>query len=735
VELFNRRVFFKKSAVAAGGFSGVISALGMSGSLSEERRQATQQTEEMLAARLARISSRHPSLHFNDREKEKLLRRVRRTHSRYAGILCEWVDRYQQWSPSNLLDKLKGNEVALEQCGAFITNAALAFVVSRRGKYLQLVQKWASEMCDYPQNEVRNYGFGIYAAGLARAYDWLYHDLTPGERERIRATLVNLVSQLYQRSLPGARGEYWWAQAYIHHDHWVPVGGYGEAALALLGEVKEASRWAAHAKVDFDFALSWLGEDGAWHEGAADWCYTVAPLLWFYGAWQGILGENLHDVPWIRNTAAYRLYHWLPDDSYVYLNDSFRSGRYNTSGSASCHLLRRLASLFRDSYAQWLAERDEAFDLKPVPKGVYQAPYESLSYTGNPVEYPHTDSQCVAWNLLWYDPEIRPVPPDGLPRARHFRNQGVAILRTGWDKDAAVISLSCAPLAGQRAAERVRNGEQLRLSNYSHAHADYSSFTLFARGQYFIVPPGYARRGSGFQNVVSVNGTEFVIDPSINVSISGLSEAQGFSCTVADATEAFPREAGVEQYRRYLVLLDCGWMILLDDLKLTERRKSTRHYNRFAWAVHSDPAVHKLSVSGTSAVWKAKSNNKPGLYLHVLEPRDFAWECALLQSTSGKNMREVLRLIKPEWYSGRMSVLSAWSWLDRPETPALLRHSDFLAVLWSKSPGFPSIGFTLAPGLPSDLSHPDLQNRRLILFGHDPQRPDSFILVEDGRVK
>ena len=70
----------------------------------------------------------------------------------------------------------------------------------------------------------------------------------------------------------------------LHHDYWVPVGGFGEAALALLGEIPEAAAWAAQAKHLFDAAFDWLGDDGAWHEGVADWCYAMAPLLMFYGA-------------------------------------------------------------------------------------------------------------------------------------------------------------------------------------------------------------------------------------------------------------------------------------------------------------------------------------------------------------------------------------------------------------------------------------------------------------------
>ncbi len=107
---------------------------------------------------------------------------------------------------------------------------------------------------------------------------------------------------------------------------------------------------------EFVTAFSWLGDDGGWPEGAADWAYAMVPMLWFFGAWQSVTSSNPHHVPWLQNTFKYRLYHWLPDNSYVYTNDSFRSGRYNTSGSASCHVLRRLAALLGDGYAQWLAD-------------------------------------------------------------------------------------------------------------------------------------------------------------------------------------------------------------------------------------------------------------------------------------------------------------------------------------------------------------------------------------------
>lgn len=140
---------------------------------------------------------------------------------------------------------------------------------------------------------------------------------------------------------------------------------------------------------------------------------------------------------------------------------------------------------------------------------------------------------------------------------------------TGRNNDAAVVSLACAPLAGQCCARRIHSGQQISSSNYSHAHADYNAFILFAWGQHFVVQRGYTRRSSAFQNVVIVSGADFLIDTSINVKIVAFKAEHGFSYVVGDATNAFPRHLGIQKYRRHILLLDCGWMVLFDTLQLS----------------------------------------------------------------------------------------------------------------------------------------------------------------------
>jgi|GEM_PF-2344639 len=707
---WTRRRFLQGTAAAGAGSLGVTSVF---------ETPISNDAAARLVARLQEVGASHPRLHFDAASRELLRGKARTSHERYARLLFEWVEHNRDWKPPAQAASRPLGEVELEQSAAFVTNAALAAVLSGKPGHVELARTWALGMCASSSGAEDNYALGLYAAGLARAYDWLFDEWNGDERRTLRNSLARMAARVHAGSFPGTRQSSWWAGLHLHHDFWVPTGGSGEAALALLGEVEEAAEWAARAKLEIGVCLSWLGDDGAWPEGAADWCYALAPLLWFYGAWQTVTGENPHDVPWLRQTANYRLYDSLPDGSYVYLNDSFRSGRYNTSGSASCHLLRRLAALFRDGHAQWLAERDEAVDLRPGLKGVYQAPYEGSSFRAARTEYPHAASQCAAWNVLWCDPSVTPAPPTDLPPSRRFANQDIAILRTGWERNSAVVSLACGPLAGQHCAERIRKGEHRDAGNFGHTHPAYNSFTLFAAGQYFIVPPGYARRSSYFQNSVTVNGADFTTDPAADVRLLGLVEQPDFTCAAGDAARAFLQPLGVAYYRRFLALFsDC--LVVYDDLRLAPDEHN--NWNHFRWSVHGDPQTHRLSLAGASAKWQAQSGDAPALSLNILAPEEFAWERATLESLDERPMLEALRLVRPEWYAQRMQVLAVFS-LARPAVHSVvIRAGKSIGVAWPDLPERPAVAFsgvhpdTLGPDWPSDIGP---VNRSLIAVGTD----------------
>ncbi|WP_073059112.1 DUF4962 domain-containing protein [Fodinibius roseus] len=731
MDLLNRLEFIKKISALSGLAMGTpFLTVTDAEDLRNGQANLPQRTLDSIQDKLSNIQKSHPSLHFDSKRLTQLRAQAKGTHVRYAQNLFQWVDKNKSWSPSRVTGG-SGDEVPLEEAGAFLTNASLAFCLSRKEQHFEIARNWALAMCEYPSGAIRNYGMGIYVAGLARAFDWLYHDFSAEDRDTVKTAVADIVTQMYHNAQPEAENRSWWSNRYIHHDFWIPVGGCGEAALALTGEIKEADKYAAYAKANFDLALTWIGNDGAWHEGAADWCYALAPLLWFYGAWKTVTGEDLHNKPWVRNTANYRLYHWLPNNHYVNLNDSFRSGRYSTSGSASCHLLRRLASIYRDGHAQWLADNDEEFDFKPSPKGVYEAPYEDLSYKPGYNEYPHPKSQTMAWNMLWYDPSVESIPPQ-MPKTCHFENMGTVMMRTGWGEDAAVVSFACAPLAGHVVKERIDEGEQIHWGNFAHDHADYNSFTLFANGQYFIIPAGYARRASHFQNTVDVNGADFETDPSLNIHIEEFINENNFSYAVGDATEAFFPQLGVKRYKRHILLFENKWLLIFDDLQLNERGSQNKVWNRFNWTVHSDPTTHECVINKNRVKWESLKGNKPPLWMYVIEPREFGWEREMLQSKKGEHMMEALRLSKPEFYGNEKKVLSVWSWENQAEVPQKMDHPECNIVLLGDKK---AVGFAKSPSLsvrPSNFLQNGLEGRELLLFGASGNKERSFFRIKDG---
>jgi len=562
----------------------------------------------------------HPRLHFTSKDIPKLRKQAKTTHARQWDNLRKTVERHSDWEPlSSLTDEylLTGSrEVYLEEAGAMLTNVALAYVIDENPKYLERARRWLKKMCQVPEEKLRNYGFGFYLMGLARAYDWLYPELSEEERKTTRDHIAKTTRIMDELLFPkDGSPRSWWGDNYLHHDAWIPFAGYGVGALALLGEVDEALLWATRSRQDFDIAFSLLGDDGAWHEGPADWCYTLAALLMFFEPWERATGENVFNIPWIRNTGKYRLYAWLPDDTYIYVNDSFRSGRYNISGSASSHIVRKLASTYRDGHLQWLGNRDEEFDLKEGPKGVQQSPY---SWQQISPEYPYPQIHCAAWNVLWYDTTVKPISPKNLPLDHYFENQGIAFLRSGWDEDASVTSFSCGPRGGHNFARALKQGKRLSQGNISHAQAQYNAFTIFADGEYFIIPPGYGLRDARFQNTVLINGEGLRYEGETEPIIQQFDSQEAYVYILGDATDAFYPELGVSKsYRHFIFLRPDIWIVYDNLIVRSSQRRSTRRYE---WRIHTDP-IYQVKTKGDEVIiGQIDAKESSVLHLKILEP-------------------------------------------------------------------------------------------------------------------
>ena len=568
----------------------------------------------MAETRMTELTNVPTFLYFDEEELQTLRERSRTSPGRHFDALRAWVDANLWRRPLRGINEPflhASSEVYFEETFSHLSNVMLTYLITGEVRYAEVARSWLSELAHYPTGGGSQYSVGPYIATLAQGYHWLGDVLTLDERGAIRVQLTTLVREAYDCSVTPDRA--WWYRAHLHHDFWIPVAGFGLGALALLGEEPDAARWAARAAEELQHALDLLGADGAWHEGAADWVYGLVLFLLFSDVYRRAGGASLYDHPWLQNTWRYRLYCWLPDDTYVYLNDSFRSGRYNIMGSASSHVLRKLAGEYRNGYMQWLAARDERFDYATERPGVYRSPYD---WTTN-LPYPTSTMHCLAWNLLWHDPSVAATPPDDLPTAHHFANQGIVIARSGWTADSSVVTFSCAPVGGHEAHRRVVAGDKRIARGLSHAHAQATSFTLYARGQYVVVPPGYGKTASRFQNVVAVNGSGQLWGPEYDAEIRAVELSDDVDYVVGDATGTYPREFGIRRHQRHLLFLKPHFLLVADlldaDPALGNR---VRHYT---WQLHTNPQEVTTSAFPNGLSLQARSDTAP-VDVHLLVP-------------------------------------------------------------------------------------------------------------------
>ena len=309
--------------------------------------------------------------------------------------------------------------------------------------------------------------------GLALVYDWCYHDLDDATRRTIRQTLIERASAMYQAAATGA---VWWRRSYLQNHLWVDTTGLAAAGFALFDEVDEASGWIGLPLEVFRQSMAALGPDGASHEGVGYWEYGVEYLLKFMELSGTLLGTDLSQHDWWRNTARYALYLTLPRAAWtrsscvVDLADCPRGHWYGPD-----YLLRRLAHLTRDGHAQWLAAETDAAGVA---------------------------SPEASWlNLLWYDPTVAAHSPRDLPTLHHFEDMGIVSARSDWSGDESLVVFKCGPFLGHHAVSQFAYDP-----GGGHVHPDANHFVLFGAGAWLIRDDGYRPKWTGQHNTLLIDG-------------------------------------------------------------------------------------------------------------------------------------------------------------------------------------------------------------------------------------
>lgn len=548
------------------------------------------------------LANVHPRVYFTGAEIDALRTKI---HTRHAAAWKQELVHLRVFAgvpPAPPAEKRRAqNDVAFA-----IAEGAFAYAIERDPKILAATKRYMDAAVSY---DIWGYAFskpntdlaaGHLLYGMGLAYDLLYNDLSPAERDKYRSTLQRHGEILYQYFAPKPGRAY----AYSQNHTFIPMSGLGVAAYAVYGEVPEAKQWAALARAVYDRVLATYSRDGYYYEGYEYWIFATPWIIHYLDAQRHATGEDLFDQPGLKLTHLYAAHALLPGGEFMFdFGDVFegpvtraRQGEDYERSHPNGHLESNYNILYD------LAARFHSSEIQGVADWM-----KSQGHTG----------QEAWWTLVWHDDALPAQPIAKLPPYHRFEDHDVAFWRSSWKADATAFGFKCGPPEGHHTEASALKYPDFHMEQ-GHVHPDVNSFILFAHGQYLTGDSGYA----GVPRTVEHNtllvdghgqgkegghdawtGMDYARLNSVRLTNVKLT-AEGFDLT-GEGAGAYDPATGLKRFTRRIQMSKPG-EISVSDLVETEQPE------RLTEVLHTDAAFKAV---GTASF----ATDVHGVVLHATE--------------------------------------------------------------------------------------------------------------------
>ncbi len=427
---------------------------------------------------------------------------------------------------------------------------ALAYRLHGDRRYLNRLRNDLETVARFPDFNPRHFlDTAEMTHGLGIAYDWLYDQWTPSQRQTIRTAIVQMGLQPGMKVYSSRSG---WHTA-VHNWNQVCNGGLTVGALAIGDEEPELCGQILHnALSSVQLAMWSYAPDGGWGEGPGYWAYATSYNVTMIACLESALGTSfgLDKFPGFSQTGLFSLYTTLGDNrSFNFADASEGVGR------SDCLL--------------WLGRR---FDQPAVTW---------FGAAGKP----------TAAAMIWYQSPGKDPAAAGLPLEMYWRDVEVATIRSRWN-DPQALSI----------------GIEARSHAVNHEHLDIGSFVLDALGQRWAVDlgaddynlPGYfGKQRYDYYRLRAEGHNTLVINPSAGpdqapdakCGIRRFSSGHERSFAIADLTNAYAGRAAM--VHRGIAMIGRRVVVVQDEIKA---RKADAW-----WFMHTKAEV-TLSNGGRDAV-------------------------------------------------------------------------------------------------------------------------------------
>ena len=467
--------------------------------------------------------------------------------------------------------------------GMAAANLSLAYRLTEQDHYLEEAKRWIFTACDY---DVWGYGFLVdvdlsaswLLFGLGLSYDWLKEYLTDEERNKFREKLVLQGNKMFNYGEVN-RG-HCWSTNYWQNHNWINYSGLLTTAYAVRSEYDGAQKWVDVICDNFEKVFEYLPVDGSNYEGTGYWRYAMNFFLNAAELIRADGGVDHFKTDFLTNTFDYRLYqcapNWEENIGYGDVHDK------RSSHSISAYY--KIASEYDNGQAQWLG--DLVHD-----KFLFREAYQSKIFPGILPE--------AFLELIWYNPNVAPQSPEGLPLTKYFADLGLVVMRSSWESDADHFSFKCSPPGGHKQWKHsweLDKKNDWHTRSLTHYHVDFGHFNLVRGGALLAIDDGYNRTSKArVHNLITVDGTGCVgekiwetadlsdaeqfdlnskgilnvwrdVPEESTAQIEAFSNDNGYCYAVGESSAMYYPEMKLTKNARHIINSECGYYIMLDEL-------------------------------------------------------------------------------------------------------------------------------------------------------------------------
>jgi hypothetical protein len=538
------------------------------------------------------IPSGHPRLLFTDADLANSLEAAKTDPLRSALHARIVEAATADLAARPLAHVLKGPRMLGESRTAiqYIVTCAMAYRLTGDRRFAERAARDLLTVAAFPDwNPSHFLDVAEMSFAVAIGYDWLYPELSPGDREVIRKALLTKALVFAPAAYaPGGPTDkrLFFATARMNWNQ-VCNGGLLAAALAVADDEPAMARLVVQGvRRSLPLAMDAYQPDGAYPEGPSYWSYGTTYNIIIVALLEGTLGSDLGfgAAPAFDHTAYYRTA--VEGPSGLAFNYADGEGRIEPSPAYAWLALR-----YHDEAS---LERSRILLRSEIEK--------------------HTYDRFLALQAVWF-PRIAQGSADGvdptqaigrLPLSVHFRGGAdIALIRSAWNDPRALF-------VGFKAGDNSTN----------HAHLDLGSFVLESDGVRWAEDlgpdnynlPGYFgdKRWSYFrldnQSHNTTTPGDALQDPKAKAPIVAFSDSAAHPFAVADLTAAYPGAA--RRILRGVAMVDRECVLVQDEY--TGLRPETSVH----WVMVTGAAV-TLSPDGRTALLSQAGRQ---LRAEVLEP-------------------------------------------------------------------------------------------------------------------